>query len=82
MALRSYLVTEVTEDFADGLLTRREALRRLVLLGLSVNAAAAVLAACGDGGEGAEGPTATNPMTPAKTSPSSPGATRAPATSE
>jgi carboxymethylenebutenolidase len=50
MALRSYLVGEVAEDFADGLLTRREALRRLGLLGLSVSAAASVLAACGGGG--------------------------------
>jgi len=50
MALRSYLVGEVTEDFSDGLLTRREALRRLTLLGLSVSSATALLAACGDGG--------------------------------
>ena len=32
MALRSYLVGEVTEDFSDGFLTRREALRRLTSL--------------------------------------------------
>jgi carboxymethylenebutenolidase len=50
MALRNYLVGEVTEDFADGLLTRREALRRLTLLGLSLGSATALLAACGDGG--------------------------------
>jgi carboxymethylenebutenolidase len=50
MALRNYLVGEVTEDFSDGLLTRREALRRLTLLGLSVSSATALLAACGDGG--------------------------------
>jgi carboxymethylenebutenolidase len=63
MALRSYLVGEVTEDFADGLLTRREALRRLALLGVSLNAATALLAACGDAGEdaGTAGPTATSP---------------------
>lgn len=59
MALRSYLVGEVTEDFSDGLLTRREALRRLTLLGLSVSSATALLAACGDGGgqSGAAGAT-------------------------
>ncbi len=50
MALRNYLVGEVAEDFVDGLLNRREALRRLTLLGLSVSTATALLAACGDGG--------------------------------
>jgi carboxymethylenebutenolidase len=78
MALRNYLVTEVAEDFTDGLLTRREALRRLVLLGLSVNAATALLAACGDGAEGTVGPTATTPASPDTTSPSTPGGTGAP----
>lgn len=47
MALRDYLVGEVAEDHADGLLTRREALRRLGLFGLSLPAAAALLSACG-----------------------------------
>jgi carboxymethylenebutenolidase len=46
MALRDYLVGEVAEDFADGVLTRREALRRLALLGLGAAAASAVLSAC------------------------------------
>ena len=55
MALRNYLVGEVAEDFVDGLLTRREALRRLTLLGLSVSSATALLAACGDGGGQAGG---------------------------
>jgi carboxymethylenebutenolidase len=50
MALRNYLVGEVTEDFVDGLLNRREALRRLTLLGLTMSSATALLAACGDGG--------------------------------
>ncbi len=47
MALHGYLVNEIAEDFGDGLLTRREALRRLGLLGLGITGAAAVLAACG-----------------------------------
>jgi len=47
MALRNYLATEVALDHADGLLTRREALRRLGLLGLSAVAASGLLAACG-----------------------------------
>jgi carboxymethylenebutenolidase len=49
MALRDYLIGEVTQDYADGLLTRREAMRRLGLLALSVTAASAALAACGNG---------------------------------
>jgi len=63
MALRNYLVDEVTEDFSDGLLPRREALRRLTLLGLSVSSATALLAACSDGGEGSA-----NATSPAATS--------------
>jgi carboxymethylenebutenolidase len=51
MALRSYLVGEITEDFADGLLTRREAIRRLALLGLTVSSATALVSACADGAD-------------------------------
>jgi carboxymethylenebutenolidase len=51
MALREYLVQEVALDCEDGLLSRREALRRLGLLGVTGAAAAAVLAACGDDGD-------------------------------
>jgi carboxymethylenebutenolidase len=47
MALRDYLAGEVVEDFSDGLLSRREALRRLGLLGLGIGASATALAACG-----------------------------------
>jgi carboxymethylenebutenolidase len=46
MALNAYLVDEIAHDYGDGILTRRDALRRLGLLGLSVTGAAAVLAAC------------------------------------
>jgi carboxymethylenebutenolidase len=46
MALRDYLIGEVAEDYADGLLTRREALRRLGLLGLGAGAAGVLLAGC------------------------------------
>ncbi|HVD19937.1 MAG TPA: hypothetical protein VNC63_14750 [Propionibacteriaceae bacterium] len=52
MALRNYLVGEVAEDFADGLLSRREAVRRLGLLGLSLSSATTLLAACGEPTEG------------------------------
>jgi carboxymethylenebutenolidase len=63
VALRNYLVGEVTQDFADGLLTRREALRRLGLLGLSISAATSLLAACGDGGEDEGATSAASPPT-------------------
>jgi carboxymethylenebutenolidase len=54
MALRRYIAEEIAVDYADALLTRREALRRLGLLGLTAGAAVSLLAACdgdGDGGE-------------------------------
>jgi carboxymethylenebutenolidase len=68
MALREYLIGEVTQGYADGLLTRREALRRLGLLALSSSAAAATLAACGDGGGDGGGDGATQQPTAAATS--------------
>jgi len=43
--LQRYLVEEIALDHADGLITRREALRRLALVGLSVSAASSLLAA-------------------------------------
>ena len=42
----SYLAEEVGIDYGDGLIDRREALRRLGLLGLGLGAAGALLAAC------------------------------------
>ena len=63
MALRDYLAGEVAQDFADGLLSRREALRRLGLLGLSLTGASALLTACADGDDDA----ATSPTAPATT---------------
>jgi carboxymethylenebutenolidase len=43
--LQRYLAEEVAEDHADGIITRREAMRRLGLLGLSGAAASTLLAA-------------------------------------
>jgi carboxymethylenebutenolidase len=58
MALRDYIVEEIALDCGEGLLTRREALRRLGLLGVTGAAAAALLAACGsDGDNGASAST-------------------------
>lgn len=42
--LQRYLAEEIAEEHADGIVTRREALRRLGLLGLSASAAATILA--------------------------------------
>jgi carboxymethylenebutenolidase len=46
-SLRQYIAEEIATDHVDGLLSRREALRRLALLGLGSGAAAALIAACG-----------------------------------
>ena len=42
--LQRYLAEEIAEDHADGLVSRREALRRLALLGLSSATAGSMLA--------------------------------------
>ncbi len=57
--LQRYLAEEIAVDHGDGLLSRREALRRLGLLGLTVAAASTLLAGCsGDDGDNATAPTA------------------------
>ena len=43
--IQKYLAEEIAEDHADGFVSRREALRRLGLLGLGGAAAASLLAA-------------------------------------
>jgi carboxymethylenebutenolidase len=43
--LQRYLVEEIAVDHADGLISRREALRRLALVGVGVSAASSLLAA-------------------------------------
>jgi carboxymethylenebutenolidase len=62
MAFQRYLAEEVAIDHVDGVISRREALRRLGLLGLGVPAASALLAACGGDGDEA-GPAATTATT-------------------
>jgi len=44
--IEKYLAEEIATDFADGHIPRREALRRLTLLGVELGAAAALLSAC------------------------------------
>lgn len=72
MAFQRYLAEEVAIDHGDGVISRREALRRLGLLGLGVPAASTLLAACG-GGDGDEaGPSATTATTGAAAAPPGP----------
>lgn len=76
MAMRGYLVGEVTEEYAEGLLSRREAVRRLGLLGVGLPGATALLAACGgdddtdgDTDSGAPAATPAGPVAPQATPP-------------
>ncbi len=73
MAMREYLVGEVTEEYAEGMLSRREAVRRLGLLGVGLPGATALLAACGGGDDEADsgGPAASpaGPVPPQATAP-------------
>ncbi|MFQ6326815.1 dienelactone hydrolase family protein [Nocardia sp. CWNU-33] len=52
--LQRYIVEEIAADHADGLLTRREALRRLGLLGVGTTTAATLLAGCSNDGRPAD----------------------------
>lgn len=68
MAMRDYILGEVTADYSEAVISRREALRRLGLLGLSAAAAGSLLAACGGGDGGEEGEKAGAPkIAPAPT---------------
>ncbi|MFD6156230.1 dienelactone hydrolase family protein [Nocardia sp. NPDC060256] len=66
--LQRYIAEEIALDHADGLLNRREALRRLGLLGFGIPAAAALLAACSsqhnDQPVTSQPPSAATPSTP------------------
>jgi len=72
MALHDYLAGEVGEDWADGVISRREALRRLALLGLTVGSAVALLEACAPAG-GPTSPGSFSSSAPPTSSPSAPG---------
>ena len=67
----NYLTSEVVEDYSDGIISRREALRRLGLLGVGAAVALPLLAACdaaapetGSGSPAASAPP-TSPASPA-----------------
>jgi carboxymethylenebutenolidase len=58
--LQRYLAEEIATDLADGLLTRREAMRRLALLGMGTAAVGALISACSRQQKPAEAPTPTS----------------------
>jgi carboxymethylenebutenolidase len=68
MAFHRYLVEEIALDHAAGALSRREALRRLALLGVGGAAAAALLASAGNTAD-ATGDSTTPPAAPASSLP-------------
>ncbi|MHA0287464.1 dienelactone hydrolase family protein [Mycobacterium sp. C3-094] len=55
--LQRYIAEEIATDHVDGLLSRREALRRLALLGMSAAGASALIAACSDNANNRTTPT-------------------------
>jgi carboxymethylenebutenolidase len=78
VALDDYLASEIALDCADGLFSRREAVRRLMLLGVTAPAAAALLASCGSDADDAD----ELPSTAASTAPPAPASDTAPASSQ
>jgi carboxymethylenebutenolidase len=74
--LQRYIAEEIATDHVDGLLSRREALRRLALLGIGTAAASAMIAACGENKSTTDKTTANAPVTssgPATSSAAPPG---------
>ncbi|GAY16944.1 dienelactone hydrolase family protein [Mycobacterium sp. shizuoka-1] len=68
--LQRYIAEEIATDHVDGLLSRREALRRLALLGVGTAAASALIAACaGDKPAAAPSASSPSPAAPSTTSP-------------
>jgi carboxymethylenebutenolidase len=75
MALREYLQTEIALDHVDGILTRREALQKLGMLGLSAAAASSLLTACAGGSAPPAAPTGPAPSAAAPSAGASAAAT-------
>lgn len=71
--LQRYIAEEIATDHVDGLLSRREALRRLALIGMGTAAATALIAACGEQKTAApptsESPTPSPPPSPSPSGP-------------
>jgi carboxymethylenebutenolidase len=76
--LKRYIAQEIAQDHVDGLMTRREALRRLALLGLGATAASALIAACSSDNPAITGPTTSPATSPNRSAP----ATTAPVPTE
>ena len=75
MALREYLQTEIALDHVDGILTRREAIQKLGMLGLSVAAASSLLTACASESAPAGAPASAGPSAAAPSAAASAAAT-------
>jgi len=71
--LQRYIAEEIATDHVDGLLTRREAMRRLGLLGMSAAAATSLIAACGQDRSTAPGSAGATPPSSAATAGPPPG---------
>jgi carboxymethylenebutenolidase len=67
--LQRYIAEEIATDHVDGLLTRREAMRRLALIGVGTAAATALIAACA---KKQAGPTAPPSTTATSSGPAQP----------
>ena len=80
--LQRYIAEEIATDHVDGLLSRREALRRLALLGVGAASASALIAACADSKRTTEetsaAPASSPASSPASPAPSTPAAQRVP----
>lgn len=63
--LQRYIAEEIATDHVDGLLSRREAMRRLALLGVGTAAASALIAACGQNRSASPEVTASPTVVPA-----------------
>lgn len=62
--LQRYIAEEIATDHVDGLMSRREALRRLALLGVGTAAATALIAACGENRPSTDPPTGSDTVPP------------------
>ncbi|WP_237568172.1 dienelactone hydrolase family protein [Mycolicibacterium lacusdiani] len=57
--LQRYIAEEIATDHVDGLMSRREALRRMALIGVGATAAGALITACGGNGDESAAPEST-----------------------
>ncbi|MGB7360429.1 MAG: dienelactone hydrolase family protein, partial [Mycobacterium sp.] len=62
--LQRYIAEEIATDHVDGLMSRRDALRRLALLGVGTAAATALIAACGESQQGTDPPAGSDTVPP------------------